>query len=134
SPLAGTHRDQVDPDRRRSHAQPLSGPAARKSLEPVQLVGCDRLVGRAVRIAGTGLDLTRHEDVAVSQHQVQLAVGAAPVALEHGHPEAAEIALGDSLAVRPDSLIAYSHHDAPDLQMHRASARAATAARRRETA
>jgi hypothetical protein len=89
----------VDPGLVRADAV-LLGPAPHEPLQPFEPDLVDRLVGRPAVVAASRLDLAGDQHVAVAQDQVELALGAPPVAVEQGHaPLAGEVARGDVLAV-----------------------------------
>ncbi len=80
-------------------------PPLPEPLQPVELGVGDRLVRRAAAAAAAGLDLADHQHLALAQHQVDLAVVAAPVAVEHDHPLLDEVARGHLLAVGAQRLL-----------------------------
>ena len=99
------HGDQVDADVIGPDGV-LLGPPPRQPVQPLQPGVVDRLVRRAAGVTAPGLDLAGHQHVAVAQHQVELALGAAPVAVEQHHPALEQVPRGHRLAVRTQRLSA----------------------------
>ena len=80
------HGDQVDPHARSGRTPWSSRPAPRQPVQPVELgVGRPPRAGCRTRSLRAGLDLADDQHVAVAQHQVDLALGAPPVAVEQDH-------------------------------------------------
>ncbi len=64
----------------------LDRPPLPEPVQPVELGVGDRLVRRAVASAGAGLHLAHHQHGTVAQHEVDLPLGAPPVAVEQDEP------------------------------------------------
>ena len=64
----------------------------------------DGLVRRPAPVAAPGLDLAGDQHVAVAQHQVELALGASPVAVEDDQPLVRQVGRRHPFAVGPESL------------------------------
>jgi hypothetical protein len=87
----------------------LGQPPGGQSAQAAYLGRADRLGRRAEQRAAPRLDLAEHQIVAVPQDQVDLAVAAAPVPVQHDQALRGEVSLGQALAVRTDRLSLRRH-------------------------
>ena len=76
--------------------------------QPFGLGGGDRLQRMAVGRGGARLHLAEDEHVPVAQDQVDLAVVAPPVAVDHHHPGLDQVSRGDALAVGTDAVVVWT--------------------------
>ena len=74
-------------------------PALGEGAQPALLDRGHRLDGMAEADAAAGLDLAKHERVALAGHDIELALAAAPVAVEDAQARVGQIGGGDALAV-----------------------------------
>src|SRR5215469_15556477 len=79
--------------------------------QPSYLLPGDRLERGAVAGAGTGLHLARHQDAAVHHDDVDLSLGASPVAVEDPEPSLLQVFRGQLLSVPAEGILGVqSHH------------------------
>ena len=89
--------DDVHPAQR--HPQfPVPAPRAAQAVQPCQLFRAHRLKGVAVVQGAAGLYLGDDQGVAVKGNDIDLTLGAPPVALHHEHAQSFQEAGGEVFA------------------------------------